>query len=103
MEETFYTDRLQARGVDVCVPELDDRVMVDRIIFDELTQGKIEESSRTAFLQVIAKLAADGAQAVVLGCTEIELLVKPEDSALPPIDSMRTHAEAAVREALREG
>jgi len=103
MEEAFYTDRLQARGVDVCVPELDDRVMVDRIIFDELTQGKIEESSRTAFLQVIAKLAADGAQAVVLGCTEIELLVKPEDSALPPIDSMRTHAEAAVREALREG
>lgn len=100
MEETFYTERLQAKGVEVRIPKADDRAMVDRVIFDELTQGRVEEPSRAEFLRVIADLAADGAQAVVLACTEIELLVKPEFSPIPPLDSMRTHAEAAVAQAL---
>jgi aspartate racemase len=72
-----------------------------RQVMEETFYTERLQSSRTAFLKVIAQLAERGAQAVVLGCTEIELLVKPEDSAVPPIDSMRTHAEAAVREALR--
>lgn len=100
MEETFYAERLQAKGVEVRIPKADDRAMVDRVIFDELTQGRVEEPSRAEFLRVIADLAADGAQAVVLACTEIELLVKPEFSPIPPLDSMRTHAEAAVAQAL---
>ena len=82
------------------VPDADERATVDRVIFDELTQGRIEPASRAAYVATIERLAARGAQAVVLGCTEIELLVRPEDSPLPLLDSMRVHAEAAADLAL---
>jgi aspartate racemase len=103
MEETFYTDRLRDRyGVEVSVPNAAGRALVDRVIFDELTLGRIEDASRTSFVGIIEGLEAAGAQAVVLACTELELLVGESDSPIPVIDSTRTHATAAVDAALMQ-
>ncbi len=101
MEEDFYVGRLSAAGLGVHVPDSEDRAMVDRVIFDELTRGRFRPKSRAAYAAVISRLADAGAQAVVLGCTEIGQLVGPEDSPLPRLDSMRVHAEAAADLALR--
>ena len=100
MEETFYTDRLARHGIGVTVPGEQDRELVDRVIFDELTQGRVEDSSRRRYVDIIDGLAADGAEAVVLACTEIELLVTDADCGLPLLDSMRSHALRAVDLAL---
>ncbi|WP_227422433.1 aspartate/glutamate racemase family protein [Pengzhenrongella sicca] len=101
MEEPFYRDRLRERwGIEVLVPGDDDRTLVDRVVFDELTTGRLEPASRRAFVEVIDRLAGRGAQAVVLGCTEIGLLVGPADTAMPLIDSALVHALAAVDAAL---
>lgn len=100
MEEDFYVGRLARAGLVVDVPGAGDRAEVDRVIFEELTQGRVEERSRAAYAAIIGRLRNAGSQAVVLGCTEIELLVGPEDSTIPVLDSMRTHAEAAVAVAL---
>ena len=101
MEQDFYKGRLKDRfGLDVLVPDAEDRVQVHRIIYDELVKGRIEESSRDAYRAVIRRLVERGAQAVILGCTEIMLLVKPEDSPVPLFDTTRLHAEAAVDRAL---
>lgn len=102
MEEDFYTERLRERGLQVLVPGQVDRVEADRVIFDELTQGVVREGSRAAFVRMVTELGNRGAHAVVLGCTEIELLVRPSDVAVPLLDSMRAHAEAAVTFALRD-
>jgi aspartate racemase len=100
MEEDFYVGRLARHGLDVVVPGPADRTEVDRVIFDELTRGIVREESRAAYAGILSRLADQGAEAVVLGCTEIEQLVRPEDSPLPVVASMRTHAEAAVAVAL---
>jgi aspartate racemase len=100
MEETFYTDRLARHGIGVTVPGEQDRELVDRVIFDELTRGRVEDSSRRRYVDIIDGLAADGAEAVVLACTEIELLVSDADCGLPLLDSMRLHALRAVDLAL---
>jgi aspartate racemase len=100
MEEDFYVGRLGRHGLDAIVPGPDDRMVLDRVIFDELTRGVVREESRQAYARIIERLRAEGAEAVVLGCTEIEQLVQPGDSPLPLIPSMRTHAEAAVAAAL---
>jgi aspartate racemase len=100
MEEDFYVGRLARAGLTVDVPAAEDRTEVDRVIFDELTQGRVEETSRASYAAIIGRLAEAGSEAIVLGCTEIELLVRPEDSPIPVLDSMRTHAEAAVDLAL---
>jgi aspartate racemase len=102
MEEEFYTRRLRTHGLHVEIPGPEDRTTIDRVIFDELTRGVVREESRRAYAGVIERLGDEGAQAVVLGCTEIELLVRSVDSPLPIIASMRTHAEAAVAVALGE-
>jgi aspartate racemase len=102
MEEGFYLDRLGRSGLTVHTPCPDDREMVDRVIFDELTQGQVRPESRRAYQRVIADLTGRGARAVVLGCTEIEELVGPDDSPVPLIDSMRAHAEQAVAAALED-
>jgi aspartate racemase len=101
MEQDFYKGRLaQNFGVDVLVPDADDRALVHRVIYDELVQGRIEAASRQAYRDVIARLVARGAQGVVLGCTEIMLLVRQEDSAVPLFDTTRLHVEAAIARAL---
>ena len=100
MEETFYSDRLARHGISVTVPGVQDRELVDRVIFEELTQGRVEDSSRRRYVDVIDGLAADGAEAVVLACTEIGLLVSDADCRLPLLDSMRSHAIRAVDLAL---
>jgi aspartate racemase len=101
MEQDFYRGRLVEKfGLDVLVPGDDDRALVHRIIYEELVQGRVEPASREAYRQVIARLVERGAEAVILGCTEIMLLVRPEDSAVPLFDTTAIHAEAAVDAAL---
>jgi aspartate racemase len=101
MEQDFYKGRLVSQhGLDVLVPEDADRATVHRIIYEELVQGRVEPASRAAYRDVIARLVGRGAEAVILGCTEIMLLVKPEDSSVPLFDTTAIHAEAAVERAL---
>jgi aspartate racemase len=100
MGEPFYADRLARHGIRTVVPEEPDRQLVDRVVFEELTQGVVRDESRAAYVKVIEDLAAAGAQAVVLACTEIGLLVGPEDSPIPVIDSAHAHARAAAAFAL---
>jgi aspartate racemase len=102
MEEDFYIGRLRRNGLDVIVPGAADRAEIDRVIFEELTRGVVEAGSRASYRRVVADLQQRGAQAVVLGCTEIELLLRPQDTGIPLLDSMRTHAEAAVTLALQD-
>ena len=101
MEQDFYKGRLTARhGLDVIVPDEEDRHTVHRVIYDELVQGRVEEISRAAYRAIIARLVARGAEAIILGCTEIMLLVRPEDSPVPLFDTTAIHADAAVERAL---
>lgn len=100
MEQPFYAERLARAGLEVLTPEAADRALVHRVIYDELVQGRIEPASRAAYRDVIARLVARGAEAVVLGCTEIMLLIGPEDSAVPLFDTTGLHALAAVEWAL---
>jgi aspartate racemase len=101
MEHDFYKGRLTDRhGLDVLVPTGEDGALVHRVIYEELVQGRAEPSSRQAYREVIARLVERGAEAVILGCTEIMLLVRPEDSAVPLFDTTALHAEAAVDLAL---
>ncbi|HEY4251565.1 MAG TPA: aspartate/glutamate racemase family protein [Roseomonas sp.] len=97
MEQDFYRGRLEAQhGLTVLVPDPDDRAVMHRIIYEELVQGRVETASRDAYRAVMARLVERGAEAVILGCTEIMLLVRPEDSAVPLFDTTAIHAEAAV-------
>jgi aspartate racemase len=100
MEEDWYVGRLARAGLTVDVPDAAERTEVDRVVFEELTLGRVEASSRATYVDLLRGFEKQGAQAAVLGCTEIELLVGAEDSPLPLLDSMRTHAEAAVEHAL---
>jgi aspartate racemase len=101
MEETFYRDRLGAKhGLSVQVPSPEDRELVHRVIYDELCLGTIEETSRSEYVRVLSSLADRGAEAVILGCTEITLLIDERDSPLPLFDTTRLHADAAVEWAL---
>ncbi len=101
MEEDFYRKRLSDKfGLEVVVPEKKDRELVDRVIFDELCVGRIEESSRDAYVSIMKGLAEQGAGGIVLGCTEIGLLVSPDDSKIPLFDTTEIHAAAAVDFAL---
>ena len=100
MEQDFYKGRLRQSGLDVLVPDAEDRAAVHRVIYDELVQGRVEPASRDAYRAVIARLVGRGAEAVILGCTEIMLLVGPDDSPVPVFDTTRIHAEAAAERAL---
>ncbi|MFG1639930.1 aspartate/glutamate racemase family protein [Amycolatopsis sp. NPDC049252] len=100
MSQPFYRERLAAHGLDVLVPAAGDRDLVHRIIYDELVLGVVKPESREAYRGVIARLVEAGAEGVIYGCTEIELLVGPEDSAVPTFPTTRLHAEAAVDFAL---
>jgi aspartate racemase len=100
MNEDFYKGRLRANGLDVFVPDAADRAVIHRVIFEELVLGKVEASSRRVFREIIARQVADGAQGVILGCTELPMLVKREDSVVPLFDTTEIHALAAVDFAL---
>jgi len=101
MEQDFYKGRLSEKhGLEVLVPEEADRQLVHRIIYEELVAGEIKADSRAAYREIIARLVHRGAQAVILGCTEIMLLVSDEDSPVPLFDTTLLHAQAAVDHAL---
>jgi len=101
MEQDFYKGRLLERhGIDTVVPDRDDREIVHKVIYDELCLGRIEESSRREYLRIISALREQGADAVILGCTEIALLVQQEHTSVPLLDTAQLHAEQAVEWAL---
>ena len=100
MEQDFYIDRLRAHDLDVLIPPADARADVNRIIYDELCLGTVDPGSRRAYSQVIRRLADDGAEGIILGCTEISLLVGPEDSPVPLFDTTEIHARRAAEWAL---
>lgn len=103
MEEDFYRSILEDRyGMKVMIPSEADRRMIDDVIFKELCMGKIEPGSRNAYRQVVDSLQEQGAEAIILGCTEISLLLKPENSEVPLYDTTLIHAERAVVEMLAE-
>ncbi|HEY6985040.1 MAG TPA: aspartate/glutamate racemase family protein [Rhodanobacteraceae bacterium] len=100
MEQDFYRGRLERNGLTVLVPDAGERAEVHRIIYEELCLGVIRESSRAAFRAVMRALVARGAEGLILGCTEIGLLVGAADTDVPVFDTTRIHAEAAVDWAL---
>lgn len=100
MEQDFYRGRLEEHGLRVDVPAEPDRTMVHDVIYDELVQGVIADASRRRYVEAIERLTSAGAQGIIAGCTEIELLVGPGDIDVPLFATTRLHAEAAVRLAL---
>ncbi len=100
MTEDFYTARLAEHGFEVVIPKGDDIELVDRVIFKELCCGIINEKSRSDYAGIIAKLKDEGAEAVILGCTEIGLLIRQEDSVLPAFDTTEIHARSVAEFAL---
>jgi aspartate racemase len=100
MEQPFYTDRLRSHGIEVLVPEGADRTLVHDVIYDELVLGVVRDESRAAYVDVVRRLVDAGAGGVVLGCTEIELLIGAADVPVPVFATTRLHALAAVDFAL---
>lgn len=97
MEQPFWRERLEQRfGVELVVPPAAQRAMVHRVIFEELCRGVVDDRSKAAYVEVIGNLAGEGAEAVILGCTEIGLLVDRADSPLPVFDTTALHVDAAV-------
>jgi aspartate racemase len=103
MEKTFYHEALAQRGITTLVPDAGDREYVNDVIYNELDAGQIRDESRAGFVAVIKKLAARGAEGVILGCTEIPLLVSEVDAGVPLFDTATLHAEAALNYALQGG
>lgn len=102
MEEDFYRGVLRDRGITVLIPDTAERAMINEVIFQELCRGEIREASRRQFLAVMEDLARQGARGIILGCTEIGLLVRQQDTALPLFDTAALHAAAAADLALRD-
>ncbi|MFJ6264625.1 aspartate/glutamate racemase family protein [Lysinibacillus xylanilyticus] len=103
MEQDFYKARVEGFGIEVLVPFAEERTEVNRIIYEELCLGKIEQTSKDYYLQVIENLVQLGAQGIILGCTEIGLLIKQEDVNVPVFDTTLLHAQAAVNMAIHKG
>jgi aspartate racemase len=102
MEEPFYKDRLRERyGLQVLVPDDEEREFVHRVIYDELCLGKILPSSRRQYQRIIGNLVSQGAEAIILGCTEISLLIGPKDATVPLFDTTWIHARSAAERALQ--
>ena len=100
MEQDFYKSRLTVRGITVDVPDEAERAMIHRVIFDELCFGKQLPESKAAYLRVVERMAAAGAQAAVLGCTEIGMLISQKDTPVPLVDTTVVHAEKAAEMAM---
>jgi len=102
MEQDFYKGRLTDRyGLDVIVPDANDRSFIHRVIYEELCRGTVTAEAKEGYLHIIDRLAADGAEAVILGCTEIGLLVRQDDTQVRLFDTTAVHAQAAVEASLR--
>ena len=101
MEQDFYRGRLErGHGLQVLVPPPEDREIVHRVIYDELCRGVVREESRAEYRRIVADLVRHGADGIILGCTEITLLFRPEDASVPVFDTTQIHAEEAARFAL---
>lgn len=100
MEQDFYKSRIESNGIKVLIPNSEDRDVVNKVIYEELCLGNIQQSSRDYYKKVIKKLVEDGAEGIILGCTEIGLLVKQEDSEVPLFDTTVIHAIESVNRAL---
>lgn len=96
MEDPFYRDRLETHGITALVPSAEDRRVVHDVIYDELVLGVVREESRAAYREIIGRLVDGGAEGVILGCTEIELLVSTDDCPVPAFPTTTLHARAAV-------
>jgi aspartate racemase len=101
MTEDFYKDRIRQNGIDIIVPAAEDIEIVNSVIYDELCLGIINDASRKEFVRIIESLKSVGAEAVILGCTEIGLLIKQEDSLLPVYDTTQIHAQVASLTAIQ--
>jgi aspartate racemase len=101
MEQDFYRDRLASHGIEVLVPVAADRQRISGIIYDELCRGVVTDESRAAYLEVIDRLVAEGAQGIILGCTEIEMLIDQSHTEVPVFPTTQLHVQAAVDAALR--
>lgn len=102
MEQDFYKTRIETNGIKVLIPSEEDRKVINKVIYEELCLGEIQQSSRGYYKKVIKGLVDDGAEGVILGCTEIGLLVKPEDSEVPLFDTAVIHAIESVNMALEK-
>lgn len=103
MEEEFYKGRLSEKyGLNVMIPNAQEREVVHRVIYEELVLGRIEPRSKAQYLDIIEQMVSQGAEGIILGCTEIGLLVQQTDSQVPLFDTTRIHAEAAVEYSLQE-
>lgn len=102
MEQDFYKTRIEFNGIKVLIPNEEDRRVINKVIYEELCLGKIQQLSRDYYKKVIKRLVDDGAEGIILGCTEIGLLVKPEDSEVPLFDTTRIHAIESVNLALEK-
>jgi aspartate racemase len=100
MEKGFYQDALARQGISTLVPDADDREYVHRVIYDELVAGQIRDESRAGYVAIIRKLVERGAEGIILGCTEIPLLVDEASAGVPLFDTTQIHAEAALTYAI---
>lgn len=102
MEQDFYKTRIETNGIKVLIPNEEDRKVINKVIYEELCLGEIQQSSREYYKKVIKGLVDDGAEGIILGCTEIGLLVKPEDSEVPLFDTAVIHAIESVNMAVEK-
>ncbi len=102
MSQDFYKQKLIDNGLEVLIPEADDMEIVNQIIYQELCLGQIEAESKQKYLEIIAKLQAAGAEGIILGCTEIGLLINQDDTSLPVFDTSQIHALAAAEVAVAD-
>jgi aspartate racemase len=97
MEQSFYRDKLSAKGIEVFTPGETDRMFINNSIFNEMAKGIFSPATKEAYLSIINKMTAQGAEGIIFGCTEIPLLIKPEECTIPVFDTTLIHANAAVR------
>jgi aspartate racemase len=102
MQEPFYRERLEAFGLDVRTPTITEREAIHEIIYDELMEGRVNMTDRRLVKRIIDRLAADGADSVILGCTELGMIIGPDDVDVPVFDTAEVHSQAAARFALEE-
>jgi aspartate racemase len=102
MELNFFTDKLTDKGIETLIPNDEDRDFVHMTVFEELGRGIVTEETKKRYLEIIDKLIKNGAEGIILGCTEIPMVIKPGDVAIPTFDTLALHAKAAVEFSLKE-